>query len=77
MTPIEAEKTKDCTHVFRHLYTDKMKAMVEQKRKFKVGEKVQLAVKKDKIEKSYIINWRDKVYFIKQVLVTPPLTYIL
>ena len=76
MTPIKAEKNENREHVFRNLYTDKMKALGNQKPKFKVGEKVRLAVKKDKFEKSYIINWSDKVYFIKQVLATRPLTYI-
>ena len=58
MTPTEAEKLRG--HVFRHLYTDEMKAKGEQKPKFKVGEKICLAVKKDKFEKSYIINWSNK-----------------
>ena len=37
---------------------------------------VRLAVKKDLFEKSYIINWSDKVYSIKRVLATRPITYI-
>ena len=76
MTPIEAEKKQNRARVFRHLYTNKMKAMGEQKPKFKVGDKVRLAVKKDKFEKSYVINWSDRLYFIKQALATRPLTYI-
>ena len=61
MTPVEAQKPKNHTHVFRHLYRDKMKKLGEQKLKFQVGMKVRLAVKKILFEKSYIINWSDKV----------------
>ena len=53
-----------------------MKELGEQTAKFKVGEKVRLAVKKDLFEKSYIINWSDRIYTIKQVLTTRPITYI-
>ena len=53
-----------------------MEILGEQKPKFKVGEMVRLAVQKDHFEKSYIINWSDKVYSIKQVLATRPITYI-
>lgn len=76
MTPVEARKPENHEHVFRNLYGDKMEKMGEQKPKFKVGVKVRLAVKKDHFEKSYIINWSDRVYTIKQVLVTRPITYI-
>ena len=44
----------------------------EQKPKFAVGTRVRLAVKKEQFEKAYIINWRDKIYMIKQVLATRP-----
>ena len=30
--------------------------------KFKIGDKVRLAVLKDKFEKAYIINYTDKIY---------------
>jgi hypothetical protein len=50
--------------------------MIQQKPKFKVGTKVRLAVEKDLFEKAYIINWSDKIYSIKQVLDTRPVTYI-
>ena len=53
-----------------------MEKLGEQKPKFSVGMKVRLAVKKDRFEKSYIINWSDKVYTVKQVLATRPVTYI-
>ena len=76
MTPIEAQKEVNREKVFRNLYTQKMAALGEQKPKFKVGDKVRLAVQKDHFEKSYIINWSDKIYSIKQVLATRPITYI-
>ena len=53
-----------------------MAELGEKKTKFKVGEKVRLAVKKDQFEKSYVINWSDRIYTIKQVLTTRPITYI-
>ena len=37
---------------------------------------VRLAVQKVHFEKAHIINWSDKVYKIKQVLTTRPVTYI-
>ena len=76
MTPIEARQPQNRDRVFRNLYTKKMAALGKQKPKFKVGEKVRLAVQKDHFEKSYIINWSDKIYTIKQVLATRPITYI-
>ena len=76
MTPIEAQKIENHDHVFRHLYYNKMEKLGEQNPKFSVGMKVRLAVQKDRFEKAYIINWSDKVYTIKQVLATRPVTYI-
>ena len=76
MTPNEAIIPGNRSKVFKHLYTKKMEILGEQKPKFKVGEMVRLAVQKDHFEKSYIINWSDKVYSIKQVLATRPITYI-
>ena len=75
MTPVEAQKPENHEHVFRHLYGERMKKLGQQKPKFQVGEKVRLAVQKDLFEKSYVINWSDKVYTVKQVLATRPLTY--
>ena len=37
---------------------------------------VTFAIIKDKFEKSCVINWSDRLYFIKQALATRPLTYI-
>ena len=75
-SPVEAQKPENQEHVFRKLYAEKMKKLGEKKPKFKIGEKVRLAIQKDLFEKSYVINWSDKVYTIKQVLATRPLTYI-
>ena len=76
MKPREARMSKNRHKVFRHLYEEKMSILGEQEPKFKVGEKVRLAIKKDHFEKSYIINWSDHIYSIKQVLATRPITYI-
>ena len=76
MTPTEARKPQNRDRVFRSLYGKKMAALGEQKAKFKVGDLVRLAVQKDHFEKSYIINWSDQVYTIRQVLPTRPITYI-
>ena len=76
MTPTEARDSKNHGRVFRHLYEAKMAEFGEQKPKFKVNDQVRLAVRKDNFEKSYIINWSDKIYRVKQVLATRPITYI-
>ena len=43
--------------------------------KFKVGDKVRLAIKKDKFEKAYIINWSDRVNTISKVVNKISFTY--
>ena len=75
MTPTEARKPSNHGAVFRHLYFKKMAKLGEKKPKFQVGDKVRLGVKKDLFEKSYIINWSDKIYTIKRVFATRPVTY--
>ena len=76
MTPVEARKPGNHSAVFRNLYEKKMAELGEKKPKFKVGDKVRLGVKKDLFEKSYVINWSDRIYTIKRVLATRPVTYI-
>ena len=73
-TPSDARKPANYQHVFKNLYFAKVQQNLK-KPKFKVGEKVRLAVQKDKFEKAYIINWSDRVYTIKEVKNTIPLTY--
>ena len=75
MTPTEARKPSNHGAVFRHLYFKKMAKLGEKKPKFQIGDKVRLGVKKDLFEKSYIINWSDKIYTIKRVFATRPVTY--
>ncbi len=76
MKPVEARIPANHNKVFRNLYYKKMQILGEQEPKFKVGDDVRLAVQKDQFEKSYIINWSDKVYKIKRVLKTRPIVYI-
>ena len=76
MTPVEARKPGNHSVVFRNLYEKKMAELGEKRPKFKVGDKVRLGVKKDLFEKSYVINWSDRIYIIKRVLATRPVTYI-
>ena len=75
MTPTEARKPSNHGAVFRHLYFKKMAKLGEKKPKFQVGDKVRLGVKKDLFEKSYVINWSDRIYTIKRVFATRPVTY--
>ena len=75
MTPTEARKPSNHGAVFRNLYFEKMAKLGEKKPKFQIGDKVRLGVKKDLFEKSYIINWSDKIYTIKRVFATRPITY--
>ena len=74
MTPIDARKPENHDKVFKNLYFKKLQGLDSQP-KFKLGDKVRLAVQKNKFEKAYIINWSDRVYTVKQVLKTRPPTY--
>ena len=74
-TPSDARKPSNYQQVFKNLYFKK----VQQNRvppKYRVGDRVRLAIQKDKFEKAYIINWTDKVYSIKEVKNTIPPTYV-
>ena len=75
MTPAEARKPSNHGAVFRNLYFEKMAKLGEKKTKFQLGDKVRLGVKKDLFEKSYVINWSDRIYTIKRVFATRPVTY--
>ena len=75
MTPTEARKPSNHGTVFRNLYFEKMAKLGEKKPKFQLGDKVRLGVKKDLFEKSYVINWSDRIYTIKRVFATRPVTY--
>ena len=71
-TPSDARKPSNHQQVFKNLYYKKVKKLLQipaNKRspKFEVGDKVRLAVLKDKFEKAYVINWSDRVYTIKEV----------
>ena len=79
VTPIEARRPSKHQQVFKNLYFAKVRKLWEippKEAKFKIGDKVRLAVQKDTFEKAYIINWSDKIYTIKEVKNTLPITYI-
>ena len=73
-TPSDARKPANHQQVFKNLYFKKVQQSLK-KPKFKIGDKVRLAVQKDRFEKAYIINWSDRVYTIKDVKKTLPPTY--
>ena len=73
-TPSDARRPGNYQQVFHNLYYKKVKENLKAP-KFKVGDKVRLAIKKDLFEKAYIINWSDRVYTIKEVRNTIPRTY--
>ena len=75
-TPTDARKPVNHQQVFRNLYSKKVQKYLNTKPNFKVGDKVRLAVQKDKFEKAYIINWSDKIYTVKEIKNTKPFTYI-
>ena len=75
-TPSDARKPSNYQHVFKNLYFKKVQQFLHKKPKFDLGDKVRLAVKKDRFEKAYIINWSDKIYTIKEIKHTNPITYI-
>ena len=72
-TPSDARKPSNYQQVFKNLYFKKVQQRNDPK--FKVGDKVRLAIQKNKFEKAYIINWTDRVYTIKEVKNTIPVTY--
>ena len=72
-TPLDARKSSNYQQVFKNLYFKKVQQRGTPK--FKVGDKVRLAIQKNKFEKAYIINWTDRVYTIKEVKNTIPVTY--
>jgi hypothetical protein len=74
-TPSDARKTENKQQVFKNLYFKKKVQQNLKHPKYNIGEKVRLAVQKDKFEKAYIINWSDRVYTIKEVKKTVPTTY--
>ena len=74
-TPSDAQKQANYEQVFENLYFKNLKQQTSKNPKFKVGDKVRLAIQKDKFEKAYIINWSDRVYKIKEVKKTIPFTY--
>ena len=80
LTPLEARKQSKYLQVFKNLYHDKTEKLLKTYKgkvpKFKVGDKVRLAVLKDTFEKAYIINYTDKIYTIKEVKWTLPYTYV-
>ena len=80
LTPVEARKPSKYLQLFRNLYLQKVKKLSKSYKgkvpKFKIGDKVRLAVLKDTFEKAYIINYTDKIYTIKEIKKTLPFTYI-
>lgn len=74
MTPTDARKPANHQQVFKTLYFKKVQSR-NIKPKYKVDDKVRIAVKKDTFEKGFTINWSDKIYTITQVLKTLPPTY--
>ncbi len=77
-TPSDARKPANREQVYKNLYYKKVLNIPRAPTgpKYKVGDKVRLAVQKDKFEKAYIINWSDRVYTIKKVKNTLPYTYV-
>ena len=74
-TPSDARKPSNRTQVFQNLYRGKVKGKLAVP-KFKVGERVRIAIQKNLFEKAYIINWSDRIYKIKKIQKTRPRTYI-
>ena len=74
-TPTDAREPSNREQVFKNLYSEKVHQKLATP-KFAVGEKVRLALKKDKFEKAFIINWSDKVFIIKEIKKTNPPTYL-
>ena len=76
MSPSDARKVTNYQQVFKNLYFKRVQHQLQNKKpRFQIGDKVRLAIQKDKFEKAYIINWSDKIYTIKDIKNTTPFTY--
>ena len=78
MTPLDARKPSNYQQVFKNSYSKEVQQLQQlhnKEPKFNVGDKVRLAIQKDKFEKAYIIYWSDRIYTIKEIKNSTPLTY--
>ena len=71
MTPAEASRRENERWVRTAPQTDDPPARA----RFKIGDRVRIAVMKRHFEKGYTPNWTEEVFIIDQVLRTSPLTY--
>lgn len=74
MSPIDASKLENRQQVFDNTYPE-LATDLSEKSKFNVGDRVRIAVLKNKFEKGYKPNWSDEVFIIDKVKRTNPITY--
>ena len=75
-TPTDARKPANYQHVFDALYNGKNRRIREKTQpKFKIGDKVRIAKKKETFEKGYTPNWTEEVFTVVKVQPTIPFTY--
>ena len=73
MSPIEASKPENKSKVLENLYGNTIPSL--DKPKFKVGDRVRIAVLKGKFAKGYKPNWSEEIFVIDKIKATKPITY--
>ncbi len=76
MTPKEAKNEDNEMEIFNKVLKDDNK-IKEKTAKFKIGDRVRIAIKKNTFEKGYTKNWTDTIYKVVEVKQTKPITYLL
>lgn len=74
MTPSEASKQENESHVYANLYSDLISKQYPPK--FSVGDKVRISKYKRKVfDKGFTPNWSEEIFVVERVVNTNPITY--
>jgi hypothetical protein len=76
MSPKDAKNEDNEIEIFNKVLKDDKK-IKEGTKKFKIGDRVRIAIKKNTFEKGYTKNWTDTIYKVVEVKQTKPITYLL
>lgn len=76
MSPKDAKNEDNEIEIFNKVLKDDKK-IKEGTTKFKIGDRVRIAIKKNTFEKGYTKNWTDTIYKVVEVKQTKPITYLL
>lgn len=76
MSPKDAKNEDNEIEIFNKVLKDDEK-IKEGTTKFKIGDRVRIAIKTNTFEKGYTKNWTDTIYKVVEVKQTKPITYLL